>query len=58
MGNFITGLNPEMVSKILETELYFRQRNVNFRFIAPWRWDISEHRAYLVYACLIGFASQ
>jgi hypothetical protein len=55
-GNFITGLNPEMVSKMLETEPYFRQREVKYRFIAPWRWGISENRAYLVYACLIGLA--
>jgi hypothetical protein len=37
-GNFITGLNPEMVSNTLQTEPYFRQRGVHFRFIAPWRW--------------------
>jgi hypothetical protein len=57
-ANFITGLNPEMVSNMLQTEPYFRQHEVNYRFIAPWRWDISDNRAYLVYACLISFANR
>jgi len=56
-GNFFTGLNPEMVAQTLKSDPYFRQRVVSQRFIAPWRWDISASRAYLVYACIIGVAS-
>ena len=56
-GNFFTGLNPEMLSITLRTDAYLRERVTHQRFIAPWRWDISDKRSYLVYAILIEVAS-
>lgn len=49
-GNFFTGANPYAILNWMTADPVFLDQAHDYRCFAPWRWRISDRRAYLVYA--------
>ena len=49
-GNFFTGANPYAILNWMAADPVFVDQAHDYRCFAPWRWRISDRRAYLVYA--------
>lgn len=49
-GNFFTGVNPRVLYEILTREAEFTARLAEVQLVRPWRWRLSERRAYAVCA--------